>query len=684
MMQPSRSAEILADSSPAWIAWERAQAALAAGDGADALRWLERTHRLVPTDALVALTLGSQRLICGDATGAVALLASLASNVADAAAALTAGYLALGEREKAGQALTLALQRSVVTPEIAALAERVGAAWCGVDQAGRLRSGGGVPACWLDGREVNSAAPLDRGNELVVRGASGAFLGSPLPIRRLRGLQGIVRTANDGLAGWAWCPADAEAPIELTARGPDGIRTIAIGPAMDGLLGLPPLAQPRSFALSRAACDALGEPIAITDRTGRDLFGSPIWRGRMPDPGPMQAAQIDLGARTTDIVVPVFGGADETLACLEAVFATVPAGTIVHVVDDASPQIALGAALREMAAAGRIRLHVHAENRGFPAAANTGIRAAAGRDVVLLNSDTVVPPGWLERLRAAAYHAADVGTATPLTQDGSIVSFDGQGAAGALDAAAREANAGLVAAVPVGVGFCLYLRRDCLDQVGLLREDLFAQGYGEESEFCLRARRCGWRHVAALDVLVAHRGGASFGAGRAALQQRNQEILDRAYPEYAGMVAAFLKQDPLFVARRRMAGVCWSEGRIASAVVLVSHGAGGGVAEMVAERARALRAAGVRAVVIVPDQRGCRIEGSADLRFSVADELPLLAELLRADGVTHLEVHHLLGHAHGVLGLAGLLGVAVESWIPRCGMFLPADCADRARAALLW
>ena len=59
---------------------------------------------------------------------------------------------------------------------------------------------------------------------------------------------------------------------------------------------------------------------------------------------------------------------------------------------------ALDALAAERAACGLIR---HARNRGFPASANDGIAAAAGRDVILLNSDTLVPPGWLERLRDA-------------------------------------------------------------------------------------------------------------------------------------------------------------------------------------------------------------------------------------------------------------------------------------------
>ena len=60
----------------------------------------------------------------------------------------------------------------------------------------------------------------------------------------------------------------------------------------------------------------------------------------------------------------------------------------------------------------------------------------------------------------------------------------------------------------------MYIRRECLDAAGLFRADVFAQGYGEENDFCLRARHLGWRHVAVPGVFVAHLGGRSFGSAR--------------------------------------------------------------------------------------------------------------------------------------------------------------------------
>lgn len=666
---------------PAWLAWARAQRASEAGDVAVALRWLERARRLLPGDDLVGLTLGSVRLAAGDPEGAASLLRPLAERGigAQAWAALAAAEISCGAVDRAAQAVAAALRQGIVTPELAALATRVTTlaglpGWCGIGPGWHLRVVGSPPrSILLDGEAIGAAEAIERGETIVVGGADGAWLGSPLPIGRLRAAQGFVAEIAGGLQGWAWYPADPERALRLTLDGalggPGGTCSVVPEVIADGVEGVSPLARPWRISVDAVTSSALGNPVAVFGPDGRHLLGSPVWIGIVPAAQCLEAPLVDLRMRAVDIVMPVYGAAAETLAGLRAVLASVPADSVVHVVDDASPDVALGAGLDRLAAEGLIRLHRHAATVGFPGAANTGMRAAVGRDVVLLNSDTVVPAGWLERMRAAAYSGEAVGTATPLSGDGTIVTY-GDGASG-LDAVAAVANGGMVAPLPVGVGFCLFIRRDCLDQVGALREDLFAQGYGEESDFCLRASACGWRHVAALDVFVEHLGGRSFGAGRADLRRRNQAILERHHPGYAALVAAHEAADPLFAARRRMDAVRWAAERQAAAVVLMSHGAGGGVDEMVAARGAALRAEGVRPVVLVPAEGGCRVEGYDDLRFLVPEEVPALAALLRGDGVRHVEVHHLLGHDHGVMAVAGLLGAPVETWLHDAAAFCP-------------
>jgi GT2 family glycosyltransferase len=114
-----------------------------------------------------------------------------------------------------------------------------------------------------------------------------------------------------------------------------------------------------------------------------------------------------------------------------------------------------------------------------------------------------------------------------------------------LQAMAARLHDGQSAEIPVGVGFCLYVRHDCLAQVGLPDAAVFGRGYGEESDFCMRARARGWSHRLAADVFVFHAGGRSFAGRRAALLERSQALLEQRYPGYAAAVWRYIRSDPL-------------------------------------------------------------------------------------------------------------------------------------------
>jgi GT2 family glycosyltransferase len=393
-----------------------------------------------------------------------------------------------------------------------------------------------------------------------------------------------------------------------------------------------------------------------------------------------------------DVVVPVYGNPGAVSACLDALLVTVPPPSRIVVVDDASPDPDVAVVLARAAATGRVTVTRLSRNLGFPGAANAGIAACPGRDVVLLNSDTLVPPGWLERLREAAWGAADIGTVTPLSNSASVLSYPDaadrnplptQADTIRLDAHARAANAGLVVDIPVGVGFCLFIRRDCLAEVGVLRADVFAQGYGEENDFCLRARHLGWRHVALPGLFVGHAGGASFGPAGRHLQQRNERLLERMHPGYGALVQDFLARDPLAEARRRLDLQRWQAGRkrAGQAAILISHGQGGGVERQLAAAARAHRDAGRRPIVLrptkLPDGTTAVMLGDGpeggfpNLRFRLPDELPALQRLLRADRAKSVDVHHLLGHPPAIHALIAALRLPYTVHVHDYAWFCP-------------
>jgi GT2 family glycosyltransferase len=355
--------------------------------------------------------------------------------------------------------------------------------------------------------------------------------------------------------------------------------------------------------------------------------------------------------RPVDVVVPVYGEIELTLACIESVLSDLPLWARVLVVDDASPDAGVVRELSKLATRQHITLLAQRVNRGFPSTANIGMRHDATRDVVLLNSDTLTPPGWLARLRDAAYSAPEIGSATPLSNDATIVSYPSVEHLNAipgleqtiqLDALAQSANAGFVVDIPTAIGFCVYIKRDCLQATGLFREDQFAQGYGEENDFCIRARHLGWRHVAVPSVFVAHVGGRSFGAAKQYLIERNLRVLNRLHPGYDTLIHNFQSVDPMAEPRRRLDIERWKRIRTREkSVLLVTHGRTGGVQRRVAERAAALRAEGVRPIVLWPvasrvgGGRDCVLGngpegGTPNLRFAIPSELKASTERVGA------------------------------------------------------
>ena len=266
--------------------------------------------------------------------------------------------------------------------------------------------------------------------------------------------------------------------------------------------------------------------------------------------------------RPVTVIVPVYGGLAYTQRCLESVVHHAAGGTTpleLLVIDDGSPELPVREYVDEFArqpAPFPVTVLHNPENLGFVRTVNRGLREARG-DVVILNSDTAVTDGWLDRLAAAAA-GTDVATVTPLTSHGSICTlptalldaFALESADPRIDECAAfvlEHSLGLRPEVITGVGFCMYVTREALDLCGLLDEETFGRGYGEEVDFCLRASRVGLRHLVEDSTFVYHRGGVSFGDEQLHGWARSSALIDARYPFFRPNNMRERSTDPLGV-----------------------------------------------------------------------------------------------------------------------------------------
>jgi len=257
------------------------------------------------------------------------------------------------------------------------------------------------------------------------------------------------------------------------------------------------------------------------------------------------------------VVIPIFNAVEALRRCLAAVRATVPAQVPVVVIDDASTEPEVSRVLDELAAGWQVI--GQARNAGFVATANQGMRRTGSRDVVLLNSDTIPAGDWLERLAACAASDASIASITPFTNNGEIASLPEfcQPAPVPHDLeawarACRSAGPPQYPELPTAVGFCMYMRRACIDRIGGFDEQAFGRGYGEENDWCMRAAADGWRHVLCDDAFVAHQGSASFGPLGLGPGEEAMRVLLARHPGYLERVQDFISRDPLAPIRRRI------------------------------------------------------------------------------------------------------------------------------------
>lgn len=173
-----------------------------------------------------------------------------------------------------------------------------------------------------------------------------------------------------------------------------------------------------------------------------------------------------------------------------------------------------------------VQLIVNAENRGFAAACNQGIRATTDEFVLLLNPDTVVGPDALARLLTVMHQEPKVGACGPriLGPDGTLqpscrrfptlgrVIADEFGLRGAYRMSGWAHDD--TREVDQLMGACLMVRRAALNEVGAFDERFFL--YFEEVDLCWRLRASGWRVQFVHDATIMHVGGASSRPIRAA------------------------------------------------------------------------------------------------------------------------------------------------------------------------
>lgn len=377
-----------------------------------------------------------------------------------------------------------------------------------------------------------------------------------------------------------------------------------------------------------------------------------------------------------DIIIPVYNAYDDLQRCLDSVLRTVASPCRLILIDDCSPDGRIADYFESLrrAADPRLMLLRNDVNLGFVGTVNRAM-ALGKNDVVLLNSDTVVTTGWLEKIRRCADSDPRIGTITPFSNNAEICSFPnfcednplppGMSAED-VNRAMERAAVPLYPDIPTGVGFCMFIRRALLNRIGLFDAETFGLGYGEENDFCMRAVQAGSRNVLCDDTFILHVGSSSFSGKKSALAQENMQRLLAKHPDYLREVMTFIAADSLKPIRDMAYSFLNLQGApgLRPGVLHVLHGRKGGTENHVRHLMAAGRGRLRQYLLATFDDMWVLEDGNGERLVTYhlkheSDELwgEMLESLCAAFHIDVCHVHHLVGCRLGLLEAFAVLSI---------------------------
>lgn len=262
-----------------------------------------------------------------------------------------------------------------------------------------------------------------------------------------------------------------------------------------------------------------------------------------------------------DVIVPIYNAYEYTVKCIESVYRNTDVAYNLYLINDSSTDERIKTYLNTLKLEAKPQhLHKltiinHQKNLGFIGTINEGFSLSENH-VVILNTDTEVPSGWLTRLLNPILEDKRIASVTPFSNCATICSFPEfcqdnilpRGISlSELDELFSKYGSKNFIEIPTGVGFCMAINRKCLKKIGTF-DTVFGKGYCEENDWCRRAVKAGFKNVMVTNLFVYHKHGASFGEViTKSKQERIEEnllILSKKHPGYQEMIDKFILKDP--------------------------------------------------------------------------------------------------------------------------------------------
>lgn len=255
-----------------------------------------------------------------------------------------------------------------------------------------------------------------------------------------------------------------------------------------------------------------------------------------------------------DIIIPIYNAFEKLQRCLQSVYANTDlTENRLILIDDKSSDKRVEPYLDSQISDNIMVIH-NDTNKGFSNNINLGMKQSEDRDVILLNSDTVVTQHWVEKIVKCAYSDNSIGTVTPLSNNATICSVPRFCEENTLPegididqmaAIVEKCSLRKYPRITVANGFCMYIKREVINTIGHFDAETFGKGYGEENDFCNRAEQMGYIHVMCDDTYIYHSGTQSFTSEEKMIYIKEHErILYERYPKQMRKNAIYCKINP--------------------------------------------------------------------------------------------------------------------------------------------
>lgn len=257
----------------------------------------------------------------------------------------------------------------------------------------------------------------------------------------------------------------------------------------------------------------------------------------------IRAAMSVVVTKKVTIVIPVYKDWSTLKLCISSLKSCVSDRNKVLLINDMGPdwENIENNILSEIESYENFQYFRNDKNMGFVKTCNRAVFELdhSENDILLLNSDTEVTPGFLEEMQSVLYAAEKHGVVCPRSNNATLLTIPVKNELNRNITASESYSVYLQIkdslpkqqVMPTGVGFAFLIKRELIKQYGLF-DEIYSPGYNEENDFCMRINQYGFNVLMANRAYVFHHESRSFGEKKHKLDEEHARILSKRYPYY--------------------------------------------------------------------------------------------------------------------------------------------------------